>query len=307
MNKLVRLKWPGTCFAPSTLHRIVVLNALHRIVVNDESRRESTVILCEESTDSKGKYIIQVIVRAISVLEVLAQNPHGLTLDQVSDIVDLHRATVYRILTTLEQGGVVERTEDRPIKYALGLRCFYPAVRMLEEKAIMAQTQTILEDVTVNTGESAGLYLRWGEGRICVASSKSVYPPMYRIEVGQVFPLCSGSAGKLLLAYMPYEEAKAILEKTLPFIRRYPGTPSAVDIVLKELNDIRSKGFSISAHELSFDAKSIAVPVVDSNNRALAALGVTVKADRLPDARIPVLAEELNAASRRLQCLLHRG
>ena len=255
-------------------------------------------------SDNRNKYTIQVICRAMNLLDVLSRKPQGFTLDELSDMVNLHRATVYRILTTLEQEGVVERTEERPITYVLGIRCLFLGVRMLAGRVIMPQTQAILESVAATTEESVGLYVRWGNERTCVASSSSTYPPRYRIEVAQTTSLCTGSSGKLLLAYMPYEEAKSILQESLPVIRRYPGTRSEVDVVLKELYDIRAKGFAVSMHELSSDAKSVAVPVLDCDNNVFAALGITARTERFPDSRIPILVAELNDACKKLQHLL---
>lgn len=268
--------------------------------------KESSMMRKQDS-DNMGKYAIQVIGRAMNILDVLSGKPQGLTLDELSNMVGLHRATVYRILTTLELEGFIERTAERPITYMLGLRCFTLGVRMLAGKSIMPRTQEILDAVAESTGESAGLYVRWGKERSCIASSSSSYPPKYRIEVSQTTSLCTGSAGKLLLAYMPYEEAKSILQESLPVIRRYPGTPSEVDVVLKELDTIRTKGFSVSAQELSLDAKSIAIPVWNDKNSVFAALGVTATTERFPDSRIPTLVAELSGASKRLQCLLRGG
>jgi IclR family acetate operon transcriptional repressor len=240
----------------------------------------------------------------MDLMHVLSKKPQGLTLDELADIVDLHRSTVYRILITLEQEGIVERTLKRPIMYVLGIRCLLLRAGMLEGKGIMPQTEAILEAIAASTGESAGIYVRWGNHRTCIASSSSTHLPRYRLEVGQTVSLCTGAAGKLLLAYLPYLDARSILQESLPLIRRYPGTVSEVDVVLEELHVIRAKGFAVSTHELSFDAKSVAVPVWDSEDSVCAALGVTARTERLPDSLIPALVTELNTASRRLQHLL---
>lgn len=264
-------------------------------------------IVREEDIKRTDKYVIQTISRAMKVIDVLSKEPQGLTLDQLTDVVGLRRAMVYRILITLELEGLVERTAEKPITYTLGLKCLMIGAGMLAWKVAMPQTQEILDEAAQHTGESVGLHVRWGSERLCIASSRSSYPPMYRIEVLKTAPLCFGSIGKLLLAYMPYEEAKRALQDSLPVIRRYPGTPSEIDVVLGELEVIRRNGFAVSTQEMSSDAKSVSIPVRNADNSVFAGLELVARTERLPDSRIPELVAELKKASKHLQRLLRGG
>ncbi len=61
---------------------------------------------------STDKVPIQSVVRAFSVLEVLAGSPAGLRLADLSRIVGLHKATVFRLLKTMILLGYVAQTAD---------------------------------------------------------------------------------------------------------------------------------------------------------------------------------------------------
>ena len=146
----------------------------------------------EEDIKRTDKYVIQTISRAMKVIDVLSKEPQGLTLDQLTDVVGLRRAMVYRILITLELEGLVERTAEKPITYTLGLKCLMIGAGMLAWKVAMPQTQEILDEAAQHMGESVGLHVRWGSERLCIASSRSSYPHVSNRSV-ETAPLCFGS------------------------------------------------------------------------------------------------------------------
>jgi IclR helix-turn-helix domain len=67
---------------------------------------------------SPNKVPIRAIVRAMSVLQVLAQRPAGVALVELSQMVGLHKATVFRVVRTLILLGYVEQAASRDI-YAI--------------------------------------------------------------------------------------------------------------------------------------------------------------------------------------------
>jgi hypothetical protein len=68
-------------------------------------KRQSTVWAAD-------KVPIQAVVRAFSVLEVLATRPSGIRLADLSRLVGLHKATVYRLVRTMVLLGYVAQTAD---------------------------------------------------------------------------------------------------------------------------------------------------------------------------------------------------
>lgn len=250
---------------------------------------------------SAAKYTVKVLGRAARVLSELSGETQGLTLDELSSKSQLHKPTVYRILATLEQEGLVERTENRPVRYTIGLQSIIVGTGILRRRvAVMARTQSILASVAAATGETVGLYIPWGKEKTCVASASSPHPPQFRMEAGASTPLCTGAGGKILLAYMPYEDSKRIIEQTLPVIQRFPGTASEVDVLLAELESTRRRGFAVSRAEQTVDGLGIAVPVRSHQESVVAAIGIVTWAGRIPEVRIPEIVSALMEGSSHL-------
>ena len=75
----------------------------------------------EQRLTEKG--IVQSIDRALSILEVLSDYSEGLGVTEISEKVDLHKSTVYRLLATLiYKGYVVQDLETN--KYGITLKLF---------------------------------------------------------------------------------------------------------------------------------------------------------------------------------------
>jgi DNA-binding IclR family transcriptional regulator len=129
------------------------------------------------------------------------------------------------------------------------------------------------------TGESAQLYLRSGDRRLCAAACDAGSGLHYSVPVGAVLPLEAGSGGKVLLAYGADGE-------------RF-GLPAA------ELAAIRRRGWASSLAERQAGVASVSVPITAAG-QLLGALCVSGPASRLNQAACRQLAPELAAAAREL-------
>ena len=246
------------------------------------------------------QYTIQVVRRAAKVLRVLSEEDQGLTLDELSRKACLNRTTVFRILATLRQEGLIERTKNTPVLYTIGLQNFILAAKMLSGQGIMVETQSILDSLAIATDETVGLFVPWGNKSTCVASAISPRPQQYYMEVGKSIPLCVGAEGKILLAHMRYEDSVRIIQQTLPVIERFPGTPSQVEVLLAELESIRKENFAVSRYEWSVRGTSIAVPIRSLSDSVVAALSMSAAADSIPEERIPEIVSILSEGSSQL-------
>lgn len=64
------------------------------------------------STGNTGPYLVEAIARACDILRAFGRDAETLRLCDVSNRAGLSKSTAYRILFTLERGGLVERTEN---------------------------------------------------------------------------------------------------------------------------------------------------------------------------------------------------
>jgi DNA-binding IclR family transcriptional regulator len=129
---------------------------------------------------------IGVLDKAVALLDVLEQEP--LSLQGLTEATGMPRATVHRLASALEVHGFVER--DDAGRFALGAR--------VAARSIAGVARPALERLRDQTGESTQLYVRRGEGRVCVASLESPHGLRTIVPVGAVLPMDVGSAAKVL-------------------------------------------------------------------------------------------------------------
>ena len=129
---------------------------------------------------------IGVLDKAVSLLDAVEAGPR--TLAGLVEATGLSRATAHRLAVALEVHGLLGR--DGAGRFTLGPR--------LTGLDLPALARPALEALRDRTGESAQLYVRRGDRRLCVASLESPHGLRTIVPVGVSLPLDVGSAGKVL-------------------------------------------------------------------------------------------------------------
>jgi DNA-binding IclR family transcriptional regulator len=231
------------------------------------------------SSASKGRVSsgVGVLDKSVAILAFLSDyGPASLV--EVVGGTGLPRPTAHRLLSALEAHHLVVREEGR---YSLGLRLLGWGNRAAGTNLVDA-ARPALAALGEETGESAQLYVREGDRRVCVASVERASGLRDTVPVGAVLPLELGSAGKVLLAWAEDE-------------RRYSG-PSE-----EELDAIRSRGWAESVAEREAGVASVSAPVFGLDgklNAAVCASGPISRLEEHPDER---LAEPVVLAAREIE------
>src|SRR3954452_15235063 len=162
---------------------------------------------------------VQVVDRALDVLEALAAAGGPVGVAELAERTDLPQGTAHRLLQSLQQRGYVRRDASR--KYSVGTA----AVRLADaaQRALARSARPYLAELVAISGETANLAVLEGDDVVYVAQVSSPHTLRMFAEVGRHVPPHSTAVGKVLLAGLPREEALAILGRAgLP--ERTPAT-----------------------------------------------------------------------------------
>ena len=222
---------------------------------------------------------VGVLDKGVRVLAALADGPVGLT--GLVERTGLPRATAHRLAGALEVHRLVGR--DATGRYLLGPRLAELAAAAGDPvaDAVVAAAGPVLARLRDATGESAQLYLRRGESRVCVAAAERSSGLRDTVPVGSVLPMTAGSAAQALLAWEPPVSAAGVLAEAA--------------FSARVLADVRRRGWAHSVGEREVGVGSVSAPVRDGADRVVAAVSVSGPLERLgrsPGARLapPVLA-----------------
>ena len=133
--------------------------------------------------------------KAVSVLAAIEAQPLGLA-DLVA-ATGLSRATAHRLATALEAHGLVRR--DDAGRFALGARTIALGRSAEAGWDLAAAARPVLARLRDETGESAQLFVRQAEFRVCVVSLESPHGLRTIVETGAALPMDRGSGGRALL------------------------------------------------------------------------------------------------------------
>jgi DNA-binding IclR family transcriptional regulator len=221
---------------------------------------------------------IQVIDRAIALLDTVAQNGPS-SLADLQDASGLPRPTAYRIAVALERHGVLARGDDG--RFFLGHRM--AAWGAVAGRGLPDVARPVLAQLADETGESAQLYVREGDQRVCIAVHERPSGLRDTVPLGAVLRLDRGSGGKVLLAWA--------------------ADAAGFDVAERELASVRRRGFAASVGEREAGVASVSAPVFDGPGSVVAAISVSGPIDRLGSnpgrrlgAAVVAAARELTAA-----------
>jgi len=197
-----------------------------------------------------------VLDRAVLVLDTLARRG-PCSLADLQRETDLPRPTAYRLATALERHGVVGRDADG--RFQLGHRL--AAWGAVAGRGLPDAGRPVLARLGEETGESAQLYVRDGDTRVCVAVHERPSGLRDTVPLGAVLPLDRGSGGKVLLAWAT--------------------DAASFGVSAKDLGAVRKRGYAASVGEREAGVASVSAPVFGSAGVVVAAVSVSGPIDRL--------------------------
>ncbi|HME17779.1 MAG TPA: helix-turn-helix domain-containing protein [Mycobacterium sp.] len=142
----------------------------------------------------------QTLARGLNALQLVADAPSGLTVQQVADGIGVHRTIAYRLLGTLSQFRFVAKGEDGRYRPAAGLAVLGASFDRNVRQLSLPTLRTLADDL----GTTVSLLVAEGDQQVAVAV---IVPTQVAYQLafheGSRYPLDRGAAGIALLASMP--------------------------------------------------------------------------------------------------------
>ena len=233
--------------------------------------------------DSSG---VGVIDKAALVMSALESGPA--TLAQLVSATHLARPTAHRIAVALEFHRLV--TRDSQGRFILGPRLTELASAAGEDHLLSA-AGPVLAALRDKTHESAQLYRRQGDVRICVANAERPIGLRDSIPVGATMSMQGGSAAQVLL--LAWEEPD----------RLHRGLVGA-RFTATMLSAVRRRGWAQSVGEREPGVASVSAPVRGPGGKVVAAISISGPIERMGRQPGRVHGHVVMAAARRLSEVL---
>jgi len=230
---------------------------------------------------------VQAVDRAALLLKAVAAGPEPATAWELAVRCGLNRSTAWRLLSTLEGHGLVER-DPVTQRYRPG----YAASQLASATdidAIARRVRPVMERLAGATGEIVTLAAAQRFDLVYVDQADPPGPPTPNWS-GRPIPLHATSSGKVFLAWLPDEERRAVLPDTL---ERYTGrTITDLDELERSLAQIRRDGYGTCLEEFEEFSSGVSAAVLDTHGRPVVILNVWGPSQRITRQRLPGLGRD---------------
>lgn len=226
---------------------------------------------------------------------VLAGPQEGLRVVELCRATGLERATVYRLLGSLQEAHYVAKISS--YRYAPGARwsALIPSAKRREDLA--ERLQPVLAAVSESFGDAAFAVVRDGGLSHCIARHVGTYPvQVLVIQVGTRQPLGVGAAGLALLAALEDREVEAVIDINAAALALYGGmTQERLRLLV---GATRERGWSLVGNHATRNVLAVGMPVYNESGDVVAGISVATTEDRMPRERQRKIVQSMRKALR---------
>jgi len=250
-------------------------------------------------TSNTSNASVQSLSRALDLLEAFPRLGPEIGLSRIAAELGLSKATAYRLLSTLEERGYVERAPGGR-DYRLGLRAFELGSYYHSQLEVRQMALPLMREMTAQTGEAAFLCVREGDQAVCVERvDASAQAMVFALRVGGQQPLHCGAAPRALLAGMSDADVRDYAERTgLPAFTEH--TITHIDRLLEDVRCTRREGFVFSQDDMTRGIAAVGAPVYDHTGSVIASLSLSGLSSQYDNQRVAVLGSLVAGAAGRL-------
>ena len=232
---------------------------------------------------------ISSVKKALDLLELFTVEQPELSLTELSSHMELHKSSIYRILSTLAAAGFVEK--DRITnKYRLGLIFLELANNVLNRYDFRDWVKPYLEELAEKTGEIIHLAILDGIDIIYLDKNGQAQPLTVATKIGGRSPAYSSAMGKTLLAGLTRQELTKRLGQ-VSLKKMTANTITEMDRLMVELEKVKHQGFAIDNEEAFIGIRCVAAPLKRKDGAVIAAISATVPKQRMGKERMGQMSQ----------------
>lgn len=236
------------------------------------------------------------------MLEAVASEPEGLSNAEISRKLQIPKSSASYILRTLQTQGYLNRDEQSG-KYRVGLKILSLSRGALSGIDVREVAVPIMRHLVEKTNITCHLAILDGPDAVYI---EKVEPTGFlRVDtwVGRRMRVHTTSVGKSLVAHIPQQRLEQIIAES-GMEKRTPKTITTLPRLLKELEKVRTHGYSVDDEENNLGARCLGAPVFNQSGIIEAAVGLSGTIHQVNSQTMPRIVEALKDAARHISMQL---
>lgn len=216
--------------------------------------------------------LVRPVESAFRILDLLSQSQEGKHVSELARTLDLPKATVFRILFTLNHLGYARKDSSTHTYHSCREIAWFPrdegyetlrrVARPHMERLLTRFEQTVNLAV-LDRGQALYIEILEGLRSIRMSANVNTYTPVH-----------STAVGKSMLAFLHPVEAEEILQRS-SLSKLTARSITSVRTLLKALSKIRDEGFAVDNEETEKGARCVGAPIFDLRGRPIGAISIS--------------------------------
>lgn len=223
--------------------------------------------------------------KALAIIELLAEHPAPMRLRDISEKLGLNASTAARFLSSLQHCGYVAQEEESQ-RYFLTYKICRVANLVSGRTSLQSVTHPYLVSLCEQFHEALCVSVEQEMQMVYIDVASSPEQTLLSLQrVGNVSPMhCTGNGKLLLLNYSEEQLDRLIHSRGLQQYTEH--TIVTKEGLIRELGEIRARGFAYDNEECEIGVRCVAYPIRDYTGAVVAGISVTGPVTRMTDETI---------------------
>lgn len=213
----------------------------------------------KESKETKENPADGILIRSLRILELIFRNEYSPNAAQISEILNIPRPTVNRLIAQLVQYGYLKREVSNKSLIA-GENLEKLSLQSLRRSVSSGPQKEILRQLSLKVGETCNIATVSKGQALYLERVEADWPLTFRLDPGSSVPLHASAIGKMLLSQLSIKEQQKYA-KSLFLIKYTAQTITDADELLQHLALINKQGYSIDDEEYLIGVRGLAVSI----------------------------------------------
>ncbi len=255
----------------------------------------------EKDDETSSRYTVPALARGLEILSYFTHERRVLSGAQLAKMAKLPRASVFRMLQTLEHAGYLDRVGEQGThpSYRLGVAVLRLGFEFLSSMELTEQGRPVIESLSDACGHSAHIVVRDGRDVVFVAKALGRFATFHAIQVGARLPAHATVLGRVLMSQMSLHAIEQLYANHS--MKSYTSlTPTSPQALKDAIDEAAKEGIAVSQGGFESGISTIAAPVYNGEKQVCAAISVTVLSSRIPEDKLPLLLTQVREAAHML-------
>ncbi|MCF8119280.1 MAG: helix-turn-helix domain-containing protein [Deltaproteobacteria bacterium] len=226
--------------------------------------------------DCPPKYFVQSLARGLSILQAFTSERKRLTLTELAEITHMNRTAVQRFTCTLMALGYLGRDDHKA--FFLSSKVLSLGFTYLQSSEIIQLTASHLKDFSERIGLTVNMAILDGTDIVFLYRHEVHRFLKYDLRAGSRLPSYCTASGKVLLAALKNEALRARI-RNMSLEKTTSHTIIDEEQLFQEILKTRETGIGVCDRELSLSLYSIAVPLLNHEQKMVAAINLSLSSE----------------------------